>query len=102
MGIIKPYSEEEIRDELKKMSGWQYADKKISKTISFKDFLDALRFINQAAKIFEAEKHHADMQIAYNNVTFELQRFDVGGKVTDLDFKVAHKIDGLYESWPKE
>jgi 4a-hydroxytetrahydrobiopterin dehydratase len=102
METIKPYSEEEIQNELGKMPGWQYINDKISKTLSFKDFLDALRFVNEAAKVFEAEKHHADIQIAYNNVTFELQRFDVGGKVTNLDFKVARKIDELYESWPKE
>lgn len=102
METIKPYSEAEIRDELKKMPEWQYAHNKISETLSFKDFLDALGFINEAAKIFEAEKHHADMQIAYNNVTFELQRFDIGGKVTNLDFKVARKIDELFKSWPKE
>jgi pterin-4a-carbinolamine dehydratase len=40
--------------------------------------------------------HHPDVHIAYGDVTFELARYDVGGKVTDRDVEVAKKISSEY------
>jgi pterin-4a-carbinolamine dehydratase len=45
--------------------------------------------------------HHAavgDVRIAYGEVTFELTRYDVGGKVTDRDVEVAKKISATYRA----
>lgn len=41
---------------------------------------------------FETVDHHPDVRIAYGEVTFELTRYDVGGRVTDRDVEVAKKI----------
>ena len=38
------------------------------------------------------------MRIAYGEVTFELTRYDVGGKVTDRDVEVAKKISSVYRA----
>jgi 4a-hydroxytetrahydrobiopterin dehydratase len=90
-------SREEIEANLKEVSGWQFADDKISKQFEFKDFMDSLNFINQLAPFFEEMDHHPDIQIMYNKVRFELQRFDIGGKVTDRDFVVAKEIEKNYQ-----
>ena len=37
-------------------------------------------------------------RVLNNSVTFELTRYDVGGKVTDRDVEVAKKISSLYTS----
>ena len=37
------------------------------------------------------------MRIAYGEVTFELTRYDLGGKVTDRDVEVAKKISPCTE-----
>lgn len=93
----KILTEEEIRSRLtKELPGWSYAGDKISKQFSFSDFMDALNFINRLAPYFEEVDHHPDMHIFYSKVLFELQRFDIGGKVTDRDFLVATKIEELY------
>ena len=89
-------SEEEIQAKLKDVSGWQYADDKISKQFEFNDFMDGLNFINQLAPFFEENDHHPDITIMYNKIRFDLQRFDVGGKVTDRDFLVAAEIERQY------
>jgi 4a-hydroxytetrahydrobiopterin dehydratase len=47
---------------------------------------------------FETVDHHPDVQIAYGEVTFELTRYDVGGKVTDRDVEVAKKISSVYQA----
>ena len=31
----------------------------------------------------------------YSKRLFELQRFDVGGKITDMDFKTTREIEGF-------
>lgn len=89
-------SEEQIHEGLKNLPGWSYAEDKISKTFEFKDFMDSLGFINKLAPLFEANDHHPDTCIMYSKVKFELQRFDVGGKVTDKDLFIAQEIEKAY------
>ena len=91
------FNETEIADKLKELPGWVYSNNKISKEFVFKSFISALSFINQMAFFFEKHDHHADMHIYYKKVVFDLQRFDVGGKVTDRDFMVAHELERLYQ-----
>ncbi len=89
-------NKKEITERLKDFPGWKYRANKISKEFKFTDFMDVLNFINKLAPFCEALDHHPDIHIFYNKVLFELQRFDVGGKVTDKDFMVAHEIEKLY------
>lgn len=92
-----PLSAGEIQEKLKTLSGWAYADNKIKKEFKFKDFMDSLDFINKMAPYFEKMDHHPDTHIFYNKVLFELQRFDIGGKVTERDFEVASEIERVYD-----
>lgn len=89
-------TKEEIVIKLKEFPDWQFDNDKISKQFEFKDFMDSLGFINSLAPFFESVDHHPDTHIFYNKVLFELQRFDVGGKVTDRDFTVAAEIERKY------
>ncbi len=89
-------SAEEIQASLTELNGWEYKDDKISKKFEFNDFVDGLGFINTLAPYFEEMDHHPDMHIMYNKIQFELQRFDIGGKVTDRDIQVAQKIEQAY------
>lgn len=91
-----PLSEDEIREKLKKLPGWEYDDDKIKKQFKFNDFMDSLGFVIKMAPFFEKMDHHPDTHIFYSKVLFELQRFDVGGKVTDKDIEVASEIERMY------
>lgn len=91
-----PLSKEEIQEKLKQLPGWEYTDDKIKKEFKFNDFMDSLGFINKMAPFFEKMDHHPDTHIFYSKVLFELQRFDVGGKVTDRDFEIATEIERVY------
>ncbi len=86
-------TEEEIREKLKALPGWEFANDKISKQYEFKDFLDSFGFVSGLVSFFESMDHHPDIHIFYSKVLFELQRFDIGGKVTDRDFIVATEIE---------
>lgn len=68
-------------------------DKKIEKTLRFKDFASAVAFVNKVAEIAESENHHPDISIfSWNKVKFTLSTHSVGG-LTENDFILASKID---------
>ncbi len=96
---IKILSTEEITQKLEEFPGWEYGNDKISKQFEFKSFLAGIDFVNSLASFCEEIDHHPDIHIAYKKIRFELQRFDVGGKVTDRDFTVARKIEELYKNY---
>lgn len=92
----KILSKEEIDKTLTRLSGWTYADDKLTKEFAFADFVGSLSFINRLIAYFQEMDHHPDVHIFYNKVKMELTRYDVGGKVTDRDVEVAKKIDETY------
>ena len=98
MNKPKILTKEEIDAGLKNLPGWKFENDKIFKQYKFKDFMDSLEFINRMAPIFELNDHHPDTHIMYSEVLFELQRFDIGGKVTDRDLVVAEEIEKHYLS----
>lgn len=97
MANIRILKEEEIKEKIKTFPGWEYKDNKISKELKFPDFMSSLNFVNKFAPFCEKLDHHPDIHIFYNKILFELQRYDVGGKVTENDFLVAEEIERLYK-----
>lgn len=80
---------------LKEIPAWKTADnKKIERNFKFKDFKEAMIFVNRVAEIAEAEGHHPDVFISYNKVRVELTTHAVGG-LSENDFILAAKIDRL-------
>lgn len=65
---------------------------RISKEFKFKNFVEAMKFVNQVADIAEGEGHHPDISIFYNRVRFELTTHAIGG-LSQNDFILAAKID---------
>jgi len=74
-------------------------EKKESKKFEFKSFTGAVNFIVKLAPFCNKTDHHPDIHIYYKKVLFELQRFSIGGKVTERDFTVAEEIERLFEEY---
>src|SRR3954451_23800655 len=94
----KILSRKELTTIMPRLSGWKLADNKLTRTFEFEDFVASLSFINSLVAYFETVDHHPDVRIAYGEVSFELTRYDLGGKVTDRDVEVAKKISSVYRS----
>ena len=94
----KVLTAKELRTIMPRLSGWKLAQNKLSRTFEFQDFVQSLSFVNSLVAYFETVDHHPDVRIAYGEVTFELTRYDLGGKVTDRDVEVAKKISSLYKT----
>ena len=70
-------------------------NKKIRKEFTFKDFKEALVFVNNVGEIAEAEGHHPDIHLTdYKHAAIELSTHATGG-LSENDFIVAAKIDAL-------
>ena len=67
---------------------------KIRKTFAFKNFVEAMEFVNKVARTAEEDGHHPDLHIFYNKVTIELWTHAVGG-LSKNDFILAAKIEEL-------
>jgi 4a-hydroxytetrahydrobiopterin dehydratase len=71
---------------------WEQLLGKLVKTFQFKDFEEALKFINSVGQIAESMNHHPKIINLYNTVTLELWTHDQNA-ITDLDFQLADEID---------
>lgn len=94
---MKRLSVTEIQEKMKDIPLWQKEGICINRLIEFKNFLDGIKFINEVAKIAEETDHHPDIDIRYRRVLFSLSTHSEGG-LTEKDFDMAKKIDGLYNS----
>jgi 4a-hydroxytetrahydrobiopterin dehydratase len=92
----KVLTAKELKKIMPRLAGWKLANNKLVRTLEFQDFVASLAFINSLVAYFETMDHHPDVKIAYGEVTFELTRYDSGGKVTDRDVEVAKKISSTY------
>ena len=89
----------EAAEALRSLDGWEMRDAstRINKHYRFKDFRQAMRFVNALAELAEGEGHHPDFTVHYNTVDVTLWTHAVGG-LSENDFIVAAKLDELPQS----
>jgi 4a-hydroxytetrahydrobiopterin dehydratase len=94
---MPPFSPQETQSSLAGLSGWKIEAGELVKTFQFKDFLAALRFVNQVGGLAEEAGHHPDIDIRYNRVRLALTTHDAGG-LTQKDFELAGQVQKLAAS----
>jgi 4a-hydroxytetrahydrobiopterin dehydratase len=67
---------------------------KIKKEHKFKNFKEAMVFVNKVADLAEGEGHHPDIWISWNKVKLELFTHAIHG-LSENDFILAAKIEQL-------
>ncbi|NJK77357.1 MAG: 4a-hydroxytetrahydrobiopterin dehydratase [Microcoleus sp. SU_5_6] len=95
---LKPLSETEISQRLQSLPNWTREGKTIKYTREFKNFVEAVSFVNCLISPSEKAGHHPDLAIAYNRVTISLTTHDAGG-LTKQDFDLAETISKLVSEW---
>ncbi|MBS3059900.1 MAG: 4a-hydroxytetrahydrobiopterin dehydratase [DPANN group archaeon] len=96
-GGIPPLTRKEFEPMLEQVPKWGVTqdEKSISKEFEFKNFKQAMFFINAVAYIAEQEGHHPDIHLhGWNKIKFELSTHAIKG-LSDNDFILAAKIDHL-------
>ena len=90
-----PVSDEKEKELKKQIPDWLLLDDgthKLRRQFKFKDFKEAMVFVNKIADVAESEGHHPDIYIFYNKVQIDLFTHAVGG-LSENDFIMAAKID---------
>jgi 4a-hydroxytetrahydrobiopterin dehydratase len=76
-------------------SDWQREGDEIVREWKFKDFAEAVAFVNQVADASEQANHHPDIFLhGWNKVRLSLTNHSAGG-LTDADFEMAERFDRL-------
>ncbi|MEP7194889.1 MAG: 4a-hydroxytetrahydrobiopterin dehydratase [Saprospiraceae bacterium] len=74
---------------------WINSDNKLQRKLVFKDFMQAMDFINRMATIAEKLNHHPNFSNSWNKVNIEITTHSAGNVVTEKDFQLAEEIDKI-------
>ncbi len=97
-GGIPPLAEPAARELLGRTPGWSLAESatRLQRRFEFRDFLEAMRFVNRVADVAEQQGHHPDIAIHWNKVDLLLWTHKIGG-LHENDFILAAKVNRLLE-----
>ena len=93
-GGTLPLTEEQSNELLKQVPSWTIKDGYVFKQFKFKDFREAMDFVNKVADIANNEDHHPDITISYSKVSIDTWTHSING-LSENDFILAAKIDKI-------
>lgn len=94
-GGVPPMSGTEIGNLLKELDGWEVIEEHhLRKSYTFKDFGEALLFVNHVGQLAEEQGHHPDICFGWGHCEVTIWTHKIDG-LTESDFILAAKIDGL-------
>ncbi|OIR15577.1 putative pterin-4-alpha-carbinolamine dehydratase [mine drainage metagenome] len=94
-GGVPPLNQDEAKNLLKQLDGWELHDNRISKTFEFKNYYQVIAFVNAVAWMTHREDHHPDMTVGYNKCRVEYSTHAIGG-LSENDFICAAKVEALF------
>lgn len=84
----------EINILLKEVPLWSLREGHLFRSFKFRNFKEAMTFVNSLASLAEKEGHHPDICIHYNRVEVELWTHAIKG-LSENDFIMAAKTDNI-------
>ena len=95
-GGIPPLAREEAERYLGQVREWELLDdaRRIRRAYRFRDFREALAFVQGVGALAEAEGHHPDVCFGWGYATVSLQTKKIKG-LHENDFIMAAKVDRL-------
>jgi 4a-hydroxytetrahydrobiopterin dehydratase len=99
-GGVPPLPADRVQTLLTQLeSGWQLnANGHLERLYTFKDFAQALDFVNKVGAVAEAEGHHPDLHLAWGKCTVEIWTHKING-LTESDFFLAAKADRAFQAF---
>ena len=98
-GGVPPMPKAEAESYLREAPGWALMDdgKRIERKFTFKNFREALAFVNQVGALAEDEGHHPDITFGWGHATVSLHTHKIKG-LHENDFIMAAKINRLAQA----
>ena len=96
-GGIPPLTREQVELLQPQTPDWLLADEahRIERSFRFRNFREALTFVQEIGELAETEGHHPDISFGWGNATVSLQTKKIKG-LHENDFILATKIDRIY------
>jgi 4a-hydroxytetrahydrobiopterin dehydratase len=95
-GGTPPLTRAQFAPLLAQLDGWQVEnDRMLMKVFRFKNFVEAVEFVNAITPVAEAENHHPDLRVSWGQVRVELWTHKING-LSEADFVMAAKVDRVY------
>ena len=95
-GGVPPLPPNEAKRLLAETPGWTLDAEatKIERSYKFKDFAEALAFVDKVGALAEAEDHHPDITFGWGYARVVFQTHKIKG-LHENDFIMAAKVNGL-------
>lgn len=91
----EPLTDSQTREALAGLPGWSAEGGVIARTYSFGKHLPAAAMVMHVAAIQEELNHHSDMTLGYNKLSVSVNTHSAGGRITELDFTLARRIEAV-------
>jgi 4a-hydroxytetrahydrobiopterin dehydratase len=95
-GGVDPLTPAEAESLLRQLNGWTLQEGAIAKSYSFKNYYEAMAFVNATAWISHREDHHPDITLGYNTCRVAYSTHAING-LSENDFICAAKLDALFQ-----
>ncbi|MEV6246649.1 MULTISPECIES: 4a-hydroxytetrahydrobiopterin dehydratase [Streptomyces] len=91
----QPLSQKEIEDRLRELPGWSVEDDRLTRVYRLGDHFAATALVVHVAQIQQELDHHSDLTLGYNTVSLSVNTHSAGGAVTEKDFELAERVEGI-------
>ena len=102
-GGVPPLTAAAAQDLLAGAPAWRLEQNatRLERRFEFRNFVEAMKFVNRVADLAEQQGHHPDFAIHWNKVDLTLWTHKIGG-LHENDFILAAKIGRLLVEDPDE
>jgi 4a-hydroxytetrahydrobiopterin dehydratase len=92
-GGVPPLGGDRIGELIAELDAWEVvADHHLRKKFEFKNFREALAFVNRVGSLAEEQGHHPDISFGWGYAEITIWTHKIDG-LTESDFILAAKID---------
>ena len=94
-GDVPPLKGTELDELSRQVPEWEVVDEHhLKREFRFKNFREALDFVNRVGALAEEQAHHPDIEFGWGRVALEIFTHKIDG-LTESDFILAAKVDRL-------
>jgi 4a-hydroxytetrahydrobiopterin dehydratase len=94
-GDVPPLKGEELEELSRQVPGWEVVgEHHLMKEFRFKNFREALDFVNRVGELAEEQSHHPDIDLGWGRAGVTIFTHKIDG-LTESDFILAAKVDRL-------
>ena len=94
-GDVPPLRGAELEVLSRQVPGWEVVDEHhLKREFRFKNFREALDFVNRVGELAEEQAHHPDIDFGWGRVAVKIFTHKIDG-LTESDFILAAKVDRL-------